>query len=209
MSADPLRDDSGMALILVLTATIGLASIGLALLLMTDVEVTAAGNQRDAAEVFHAADGALDYVIQEMALVPDWDDVLSGTVRSRAKGTLVLPVQAGGSAVDAVRLTQEVQQSSYGGSPWGTNTPRWTLFAHGSMARDLGVTGLPDRVYVLVWVSDDIAEADDDPARDSNGIVVVRVRALGVRGSRCDVQAVIARTSTAGVVRKVSWRTGG
>lgn len=201
------RRDDGAALVMTLVASMLLAAIGLSLLVLTDIEATISANHRDAAEVFYAADGAVDHVIQELALPADWDAVLSGGVRSLLAGPLVLPAAAGGGAIDAVRLTNDVQRAAYGAAAWGANTPRWRLFAHGP-AGDLtaGVLPAPGRVYVLVWVSDDVGEQDGNVEADSNAVVVVRARAMGVRGSRSDVQAVVARTETAGIVRRVSWR---
>jgi hypothetical protein len=116
------------------------------------------------------------------------------------------PAAAGRAAIDPEHLTAELQQSAYGGVLWGANTPQWRLFMHGAFAADLAANGVPDHVYVLVWVSDDIEDNDGNPAIDNNGIVVVRARALGLRGSQCDAQAVVARTDSAGVLRRTSWR---
>lgn len=204
--AELLRSDAGVALVIVMALSVLLASIGLTILLLANVEIAASGNQRDGVEAFHAADGALDYAIQELAALPDWNGVLAGTTRSRVSGPLRLPAAAGGAVLDAARLTADIQQSAYGGSAWGASTPRWRLFAHGSAVGDVGIGSVPDHVYVLVWVSDDIAEDDSDPWTDSNEHIVVRARAIGLRNSQRDVQAVIARTEMPGVVRKVSWR---
>lgn len=204
--SESLGPDAGGALILALALSVLLASIGLTLLQLANIEIAASGNQRDGVEVFHAVEGALDYAIQELALVPDWNGVLAGTTRSRVSGPLRLPAAAGGSVLDEARLTADIQQSAYGGSAWGASTPRWRLFAHGSAVGDVGISGVPDHVYILVWVSDDIAEDDSDPSTDSNDHIVVRARAIGLRNSQRDVQAVIARTETPGVIRKISWR---
>lgn len=203
---EPVPADAGMVLVLVLTGTVLLASLGLSLLLLTDAEVMAAGNQRDAAVVFHAADSAVDLVVQELALLSDWTPVLTGAARSRLASPLQRPNTSGGGAIDSARLTAEVQQAAYGGRFWGSNTPRWRLFAHGVPGHALGVSGIADDIYLLVWVSDDGAEEDGAPEADENGVVVVRARAMGLRRSQCDVQVVIARTPTPNVVRKSSWR---
>lgn len=201
------RRDDGAALVMTLVASMLLAAIGLSLLLLTDIEATVSASHRDGAEVFHAADGAIDHVVQELALLPDWTPVLSGAVRSRLAGPLVLPAGAGGGAIDAGRLTAEVQQAAYGGAPWGVDTPRWRLFTHGPASDLADGAGLPSgRVYVLVWISDDVAERDGNVEADSNGVVVVRARAMGVRRSQCDIQAVVGRTEAAGILRRISWR---
>jgi hypothetical protein len=195
-----------MALVLVMTATVLLASLGVSLLLLTDAEVTAAGNQRDAAVVLHAADAGVDFVVQELALLPDWAPALTGAVRSRLASSFERPTTSGGGIIDASGLTAQLQQSAYGPSVPGSNIPRWRLFAHGVPADVLAVSGVAQDIYLLVWISDDRADDDDAPDADANGVLVVRARAMGVRGSQCDVQVVLARTATPGVVRKLSWR---
>jgi hypothetical protein len=198
--------EAGAALVLTLVATMVVVAVGMSLLLVADMEVAAAGHHRDDAEVRYAADGGLDFVIQELALMTDWTPVLSGTTVSSLAGPLVLPAVAGGSAIDIAGATSGVQRAAYGGAGWAADTPRWRLFAHGAASTMLPGAALPDRVYLLVWVSDDTADGDGNPDADSNGSVVVRARAMGVRGARCDVQAVIARTAAAAVVRRTSWR---
>jgi hypothetical protein len=43
-----------------------------------------------------------------------------------------------------------------------------------------------------VWIADDPGETDGDPTRDSNGILLVRAEAFGVRGSWRVVEATLA-----------------
>jgi hypothetical protein len=175
----------------------------LAALLVSDVDVLSAARHRDAERVLHAAEGALEFVIDELSLVPDWNGPLSGATHSRLRAALVLPAAAGGVVLDAVRVTLALQRASFA-SAWGTDTPEWQLFAHGNVQTDLPLD-VPG-VYVLVWVADDVGESDGNPAADSNGTVVIRARAIGPRKSTCDVQAVASRTSQPGVVRVLSRR---
>lgn len=191
---------------LVMVVSMLVVAVGMSLLLVMDVEATTAGHQRDDAEVRYVADAGLDHVIQELAVMADWTIVLAGPAQSSHVGPLVRPAAAGGAPIDAAEVTADVQRAAYGGAGWGADTPRWRLFAYGSARQLLAGTETADRVYVLVWVSDDVADGDGDPEADDNGTVVVRARAVGVRGARCDVQAVIARTPVPGVVRRVSWR---
>lgn len=198
--------EDGMALLLAIATSALLTGIGLGLLLLTDVELTTSSNHRDAAEVFHAADGGIDRSLQELASIANWSDVLAGGATSGVRSPLLLPGAAGGTALDAAALTDEVQRSAFGVLGVGPDTPRWRLFGHGPAGDLFSMAGLPDRVYILTWVADDAADADGDPQQDTNGVLIVRVRAIGVRGSRCDIQAVVARSDTPGVLRKVSWR---
>lgn len=199
------RREEGTALVLVLLLGVLLLAVGTAVALVADIETMVTANHRDAVRVRYAAEAAGDVAIQELIPLADWTVVLNGTRSSVMSGPFVLPPRAGRATVDAPAATAMIQQESYGGSPWGADTPRWRLFAHGVLGVDLPFAGLPDDVFALVWVSDDIAETDADPFADSNGVVVVRARAMGVRGSQADVQMVIARVAP-GIVRRVSSR---
>jgi hypothetical protein len=197
--------DGGSALVVVLLLGVLLAAVGTSTALVADIEIMVASNHRDALGVRYAAEGAADFVVQELALLPDWTPVLNGGRRSVLAGPVVLPLSAGGTAVDAAVLTSSLQQDSYGSGVWAANTPRWRLFAHGVLGADLPFAGLPGDTFALVWVADDITESDGDPSTDDNGVVVVRARAMGPRRSQADVQVVVARVAP-GIVRRVSMR---
>lgn len=197
--------EGGSALVVVLLLGVLLVALGTSAAVLADVETLVASNHRNSLVVRHAAEGAADVVVQELAQAVDWTPVLSGSGSSVLAGTFVLPRSSGGATVDAPTLTATLQQTTYGGGAWGADTPRWRLFAHGIPGVDLPFSGLSDQVYVLVWLSDDIAESDGDPGVDTNDTVVVRARASGPRRSQCDVQLVITRASP-GVVRRVSSR---
>jgi hypothetical protein len=197
--------DRGAALVAVLLLTVLLLVLGAAVALMADVETTIAANHRDSVAVARVAEGAIAFAIQELALLDDSTPVLGGGVSSRLAGPFELPRVAGAASLDVVGMTTALQQATFGGGPFGANTPRWRLFGQGVPGVDLPFRGLSDEAFVVIWVSDDVAETDGDPLVDDNGVVVVRARAIGLRQSQCDVQAVLARVAP-GVVRLVSWR---
>lgn len=199
------RPDEGTAIVLVLLLGVLLLAAGTAVALVADVETMVTANGRDAVRARYTAEAAGDFAVQELMLVPDWSLVLNGTRVSFMSGPLVAPARAGGLPVDAAAATSVIQQENYGGGAWGPDTPRWRLFAHGVPGTDLPFAGLPDDLFALVWVSDDIAESDGDPFLDSNGVVVVRARAMGARRSQADVQMVIGRVAP-GIVRRLSSR---
>jgi hypothetical protein len=197
--------DEGAALVVVLLLGVLLLALGTSVAVLADVETLVASNHRDSLIVRHAAEAAADVVAQELAQAANWTSALTGSVSSLLAGPLVAPATSGGAVVEAATFTALLQQMTYGGGSWGADTPRWHLFAHGVPGVDLPFAGLSGQVYVLVWLSDDIAESDGDPQVDSNGTVVVRARALGPRRSQCDVQLVLARAAP-GIVRRVSSR---
>jgi hypothetical protein len=97
------------------------------------------------------------------------------------------------------------------------NRPVWRLLAHAPLDRLTGSGAAP--VYIIVWIADDVDEADGDPLHDSNGVLMLRAEALGLRGARRRIEVTVARESqgkgsapNAGdtlnrsEVRMVSWR---
>lgn len=198
--------DAGAALIVALLLTVLLLALGASVSLVVDVDTTIAVNQRGAIETSYAAEGAVDLAIEELAVMADWTPALNGSVTSRLMGPAVLPPTAGGAAVDLVGLTGRLQQAEYAGAPWGADTPRWRVYGRGVPGVDVpALLGLPDNLFAVVWLSDDVAESDGDPFADENGVVVVRARAIGPRSAQADAQAVIARVAT-GMVRRISSR---
>ncbi len=83
--------------------------------------------------------------------------------------------------------------------PWGTNNPRWQLFAFGPMEQ-FGQLMRPAACYLIVWIADDAREVDGNPQEDSDdggepghGIVRVRAETYGVAGTRRAIEAELAR----------------
>lgn len=190
-----------MALVMVLLLGTLLAAIGLSVALVADVDTMIAGNHRHGLAARYTSEGVADAMVDELASMADWTPVLAGTTSSSFAGPLVLPASLGAEPVDAAGLTAAVQQEAYGGSLWGIDTPRWRLFGHGVPGQDLPFSGLSERSYALVWVSDDVAESDGQPFADTNDTIVVRVRAMGAGRTRADVQIVITRVAP-GIVRR-------
>ena len=100
---------------------------------------------------------------------------------------------ADGTILDLRRLTLERQADSNAGYPAGRGPsdlaplrPR----AHRPAAA-LGVIRSP--VYVVLWIADDVDDGDGDPLRDSNGALLVRAEAFGLRGVRRRIDATLAR----------------
>jgi hypothetical protein len=176
------NDESGVALIAVMSASSLLLALGLSLALTTTVEVGIAANQRDGVRTQHAADAALERALVDLAAA-DWDAVLAGLVTSPffdGGGAVTLP---DGSRLQVDEETNRLRCGSPGGCgdgdmdeltaarPWGRNNPRWTVYASGTLAAlapELAFVAelAADRAYVVVWVGDDPAENDAQPLRD-------------------------------------------
>jgi hypothetical protein len=57
--------------------------------------------------------------------------------------------------------------------------------------------------YAVAWVADDPADGDNDPLRDSNGVVSVRAMAFGQFGTRKSIEVTV--TNARGI-STLSWR---
>jgi Tfp pilus assembly protein PilX len=221
-----------MALIVALLATLVLSAVGLSLMVMASTELLIAGNYRDGVEAFHAAEAALERSIPELAASPDWAAVLAGTagVRSAAPSSfsdaVLSAVLADGRTLDLARLTNLLNcphvfppsatpctaaqmDHAAGERPWGANNPRWRLYANGPLPAL--AAGVDSPFYLAVWVADDPAENDADPAHDGidvsnpgTGILQVRSEAFGPGGARRAVEATLGRAGAG--LRIISWR---
>jgi hypothetical protein len=100
---------------------------------------------------------------------------------------------------------QVVSDTVYGPAEFGADRPVWRLYAQCPLARILppGLIGPPG--YVLVWVADD-AEADGNPAADSNGQLLVYGDGYGLFGGRRSIEVAIGRAAPT-VIRVLAWKT--
>ncbi len=201
--AVPADDASGVALILALVIAALLAALGIALLTMSDVERRMASNARSSHEALAAADAGLERAIVDLRRTADWNAFLDGTQQSGfADGArrVTLPF---GETLDLDAVTAELQAEA--GTGFGSNTPRWQLFAWGRLSALAAPGTIESLQYVSVWIADDPADGDDDPAADADGIVRLHAESRGPGGARRSVEATVAR-AVAGVVRVISWR---
>jgi hypothetical protein len=225
----------GIALVITLIALAVFSALGLGLVLSTSAERLTGGNHRDAVHALNAADAALELAARELALIADWNVVLSGVQQSRltdgAPGGLRT---VAGQSLDLTTLTNQITcdrstlcsdalvRVSTTERPWGANNPRWQPFVFGILS---SFTALPPGVgdaYVIVWVGDDAREADGDPLVDGGGtagqgrhVVRARAEAFASRGTRrvveadlvrpCQLDEAGVRTCAAGI-RVQSWR---
>jgi hypothetical protein len=218
-------DQRGIALVMTLLVMVLLSALGLSLTLVTSTEERVASSYRDGTETFYAADAMFERVVEELALVADWNRVLDGSVTSSFVDSGVAargwPGEPARSPVEATALVRCGQMACSAADidrpttdrPWGRNNPRWQLFAFGPLA-DLAPSGTTEtRTYVAAWVADDPLENDANPVVDGDtsggpnpgqGLVSVLVHAYGASRDRRVVEGTIARAG--GRVRVVSWR---
>ena len=204
MKAPPTERDTGAALLLALLATLMLAALGGGLIALGDTEANLAHNHRASAELLYAADAAVERALTEIRAAATFTDVLTGSVRSPLFAATPLPMAPWGVTVDLPALTTEVQTESDAAGVWGMNNPAWRVFAAGPFdAAAGGVTGVP-HAYLVVWVADDPSEVDNNPAGDTNDVVLVRGLALNALGMRVSVRVTARRVG--GAMRVLAWR---
>lgn len=210
----------GIALIMAVLITTFLSALGAGVMMAVFMDRLAAGNMRGSIALLYAADSGIEIAARELARVEQWNTVLSGAIRSNfTDGTPGVRGIAGGGAIDltvatntlncgkATECTTAQMDAISRERPWGTNNPRWQLFAYGPMT---GLTSLvrPAPCYLAVWIADDNREQDGDPSTDApgdedpgHGIVRVHAEAFGVTGSRRVLEAELARICPAGPAR--------
>ena len=226
--------EDGVALIIAMMCTLFLTALGVALVLTTSAETAIAANYRSSHEALYAADAALERALGDLFTVPDWNQVLSGVVTSTfidgaPSGARAL---ADGSTIDLTQETNmvncqrtttcsEIDMNAVTSErPWGSNNPRWQLYAYGRLADILPTGTIDSPYYVVVFVADDPSETDGDPLHDGtspatnpgSGLVALRAEAFGPRGSRRVIELTVARTDPEGLeagdtgARVLSWR---
>ena len=193
--------DRGSALVIALIATVLLTSLGVGLVLLTNTEGAIASNYRAGNETLYAADAAVERVVQDLLLVPRWNDILTGTVQSGFVDSTLTPTLKSGQSISLTAMTADVQAQSDATAPWVANNPVWRLFAYGPMSNMLGAGTIQSDTYVVVWLADDPSETDDDPSADTNGVLTLFAQAIGHYGSIRSVEVTVAKTDSTQIER--------
>lgn len=194
--------ERGIALVLVMmTTTLFVVLVGsLALAVLTETAVAA--NHRDAAHALYAAEAAVEFALQEIALAEDWTEVLAAPGQSSfVDGAPAGVRQAGAATIDLSEATVDVSAAAT--PPAGAVALPPVLYAFGRFS-DL-VPGDPpgSGTYVAVWLADRSPapkDEDEPPAKMS-----VVGEAFAGRGIRRAVEALVERADTS-AVRVLAWR---
>ena len=207
-----LSDQEGSALIVALMAMMLLTALGAAVVMVSSTETRISGNYRDSQEALYAADAAVERVVQDLLLVPRWNDILNGTTQSsfaEGSSTTAITLPNGGTVTlccGANTATGQLQADTDTLNLWGANNPRWKLFAWGPLSSMLPDNQIDSAMYVAVWVADDPADGtggviDGDPTSDVNGTLTLHAEALGPGGTRKVIEVTVARTSSTEIER--------
>jgi len=227
-----MTSQRGIALIMVVLITAFLSALGLGLLLSVFMDRLATGNMAASVAMFYAADAGIELAAHELALTPEWTDVLSASARSSfadgapggirglpGEGTIDLTAETNTlNCGQPTACTAAQMNANSRVRPWGVNNPRWQLYAYGLMG-NLSQLIRPAPCYLVVWVADDGREQDGDPMVDAkvegesgHGIVRIRAEVFGRAGSRRAIEAELARVCVTGVgegcvagIRVQSW----
>jgi len=215
--------DRGVAIVLVLLGMLLLSALGMALALNTSIERQVSAAYSSSAEVFYAADAALEIALQGLSQVPDWNVVLTGAASTFVDGLAGPRVLPDGSLLDLEQVTDAANcgrspcsladmQVVTAARPWGANNPVWLLYAHAPLEH-LSPGVIDSNVYVVVWVADDPLETDGQPLVDGDtgrgpnpgaGVLQVLVKAYGAGGTRRTLEATLKRDASR--TRVLSWR---
>src|SRR6478736_3423542 len=187
-----LANEEGTALIIALMAMLLLTALAAAVVMVSSTEVKIAGNYNNGQETLYAADAAVERVVQDLLLIPRWNDILAGSVKSALiDGTQDTPkTVAGGGAIRLCDVpepqacsqntaTGQLQALTDTANLWGTNNPKWKLFAYAPLKDMLPDVEIDSASYIAVWVADDPADSidgvnpDGDPLIDSNGTLTL------------------------------------
>ena len=198
-----LAGEEGAALIIALMAVMLLTALGAAVIMVTNTETRISGNYKNSVEALYAADAAVERVVQDLLMVPRWNDILTGASQSAFVDGGMADVKAlpGGGTMTLTAATAQLQAESDAAAQWGANNPRWRLFAWGPISDMLPNSTIDSPTYVAVWIADDPAEADGDATADTNGTLTLHAEAFGPMGTRKVIEVTIARTSSTEIER--------
>lgn len=192
--------ERGSALVMTVLITMLVVGLGAALLLVTSLENTIEAHHREAHDARHAADAGVACAMAGLQGTADWSQALAGAAVAPA---CLEPTPGWAAAIDIAALTAEVQAAAdarYGGSP---DRPSWTLWMSGGAP----AASRAPSTLAIAWVADDPHDEDGDPGGDANGRVKVRVAAIGHRGARVTVEALLFRDPAGtGDVVLIGWR---
>ncbi len=206
--------ERGAALILVLLLLVLMSALGLGLSLLVSTETLVAANSRESQQAYYLAEAALARAASDLGRMADWTPALSGDQRSsfadgEPGGQRTLPsgerldlsAEANLASCGKPACTEADLASVTAERPWGANNPRFRPFAYGSASDLLAGAGGNMPYYVLVLIADDRSETDGDPLRDATapdaagrGVVLLRAKAFGPRGTRRALEVTLARS---------------
>lgn len=207
-----VSNERGSALVIALMSVMLLTALGATVVMVSNTETMISGNYRNSQEALYAADAGIERVVQDLLMIPRWNDILnSGTGVAGSRSAFIdggaevlktLPVGGGQMTLccGANTATGQLQAATDSLNQWGLNSPQWKLFAHAPLANVLP-SEIDSPMYVAIWIADDPAEEDGNPLADTNGTLTIHAEALGPSGTRKVIEVTVARTSSTEIER--------
>jgi Tfp pilus assembly protein PilV len=197
-----VRSERGVALIIVLLATMLLTALALSLVMVTSGETMLTANYRHSQEALYGADAAIERVVQDILTVSQWNQLISsaGNLQSsftEGSTTVTLP---DGTTIDVMKERDRLQAQTNAMNLWGPDNPVWQVYAYGPLSAILP-DGVDSPVYVAVFIADDPSESDGNPSIDANGVLTLHAEAWGAGGARKVIEVTLARTSSTEIER--------
>lgn len=217
------RDERGVALIVALLSMLLLSALGIGLMMTTMSETMIATNYRDGGEAMYAADAGIERVMQDLLTIPDWDSLLAVANKKTSftdgadPGVRTLPDGSSLNLLSATNMMNCSKTTSCTDAemnawsmerPWSENNPRWRLIGYSPLADIIETGTVRSGMYVAIWIADDQAETDDNPATDTNGVLLMRARAYGAGGTSSTVEVTLGRTDTTELERGYTGQRG-
>ena len=166
-------------------------------MVLVTTETLISGNHRDAVEALYAADGGIERAIGDLRTLADWQ-----SVPGAAAGNATPDFRDGASAPrlsDGTILDLSAADARAAGRQQCRLSGRARTVRSGASSPTRRSTGccppgvIRSPAYVVLWIADDVDDGDGDPLRDSNGALLVRAEAFGLRGVRRRIDATLAR----------------
>jgi hypothetical protein len=197
-----IRSERGVALVIVLMATMLLTALVLSLVMVTSGETMLTANYRHSQEVLYGADAAVERVVQDILTVSQWNQLItsSGNLQSSFTEGPTQVTMPDGTVIDVFKERDRLQAQTDAMNLWGPDNPRWQVYAYGPLSTLLP-DGVDSPVFVAVFVADDPSESDGNPEVDANGVLTLHAEAWGAGGSRKVVEVTLARTSSTEIER--------
>ena len=144
-----------------------LTALGAAVVMVSNTETMISDNYRNSQEALYAADAAVERVVQDLLMVPRWNDILAGTAQSSfIDGAMTATEDAAGRRHDDALLRHEHRDRPAAGrnrhaEPVGRQQPAVAAVRLGAAQRHAADRPQIDSpMYVAVWVADDPADVD-------------------------------------------------
>ena len=216
-------------MIIALMAMTLMIALGTALIITTTTESRIVANFRNNSESLYAADAAIERSLDDLLTVPDWNNLLNGTVKSAlvdgppsgnrtlADGAVLNldEVLSMANCAKTTPCTSAEMDAPTLERPWALNNPRWQLFAYGKINDILPQGGINSPYYVVVLVADDPSESDQDPLHDGvtddnpgKGVLAMRAEAFGPKGNHKVIELTLGRTDTTELERGYTGQRG-